>query len=730
MPMRRIEARADRGATMFLLHCAIWMVMGAAGIGCGHAAEMPPPQNMPHPAVTAVNLGKSSLQQVPLTFGEPFRSGDIPRGDTIGAYVDGEAIPTQADIKARNPDGSVRHAIITVDLPSLTGGSMPVALRAVPDTGTPPKDSVDLNDVLQSSFNASVDIDIGGQLWHLDARRLLQHASLSRSCEPYGHECSLWLSGPLASEWIVGGPVLDAQDRPNPHLAVYFAVRAYGPAPVSRVRVDVIVENDWAYAPGPKNVTYDAKVNVNGKEPYTVNHLEHYRQTRWHKVFWWGSADPVYVRQDPGYLQSTYAVPPYESGKISPKALRTARRQLQRSCGPMQHCDQSKNMENAGAQDAIGPLPRWTAAYMVDPNHLLYDWMLANSDALGSYGIHYRDQRTGGPISVDAHPCATLVRPAEVARCPVAPHADDNFPRCKDECQSPLTPNISHHPSPAYVAYLVTGDWYYLEELKFWADWVEFWQNPKYRDYKTGLIDHNTLRAQAWSLRTLGYAAYILPDNDPLKGYFNRVVANDIRWYNKTYTHNSSANKLHIITNGSIVYPNHGNRLTGISTWQSSFFTWSVGNLKDLGFAGADKLLDWVGAFQINLMTSPDYCWIVASGYELRVRDTEDSPFYDSLRTVYSKTYPFLQGVTCGSAAMAALLSKHERGHYRYAPNVMVGHPQSPVGFPANFQIGLAAAADSDVPNAATAWSVFANRSAQPDYSSAPQFAVLPRSVK
>jgi hypothetical protein len=700
---------------------------GVSSVGQGPTTAALPVGTDSQAVVTAVNLSGNSLHQVPVTFGEPFAAGAVPKGNTIVAYLDGTALPTQADIKARNPDGSVRHAIVTVELPSLAGkASTPLRLHAVAE-GAHKDEALTLDDVLQSGFDATVDLNVDGQPWHLDAHDLLQHASLSRSCDSYGRECAEWLSGPLASEWIVGGPILDAHGKPNPHIAVYFAVRAYGPAPVSRVRVDVIVENDWAYAPGPQNVTYDAKVSVNGQPAYTMDHLEHYRQARWHKVFWWGKPDPVYARQDSQYLQSTRAVPRYEDIKISQGALQAATQHVQQSCGPMQHCDQSKNMENAGAQPAIGPLPRWTAAYVIDTSDQAYNWMLANSDALGSYGIHYRDQLTGDLLSVDAHPCATLVRAAEFSRCPVAPHANDSLPRCKDQCQSPLTPNISHHPAPAYVAYLVTGDWYYLDELKFWADWVEFWQNPKYRDYRTGLIHHNTLRAQAWSLRTLGYAAYILPDNDPFKGYFNRVVKNDIQWYNQNYTEDRSANKLHIITNGSIVYPNDGNALTGISTWQTAFFTWAVGNLEDLGFAGADKLLDWVGAFQVDLMTSPDYCWVVASGYELQVRDTKDSPFYDSLRTVYAKTYPGLQGVACGSSAMAAVLNKS--GGYHYAPNVMVGHPESPVGFPANFQVGLAAAADSDAPDAANAWATFAKRSAQPNYSSSPQFDVVPRTT-
>ena len=48
-------------------------------------------------------------------------------------------------------------------------------------------------------------------------------------------------------------------------------------------------------------------------------------------------------------------------------------------------------------------------------------------------------------------------------------------------------------------------------------------------------------------------------------------------------------------------------------------------------------------------------------------------------------------------------------------------------GFPANLQIGLAMAAGSNVTNAQAAWQTFQGRSVQPDYSDAPQFAVLPR---
>lgn len=724
-PTGRSISSATQWLTQWLSCVAFVAVLGVGSQAALAASTGSTAAQALQATVTVQNTASESLRQIPATFGEPFRAGDIPRGDTVVAYVDGKALPTQTDVKARNPDGSVRHAVMTVLLPELRGGtSEPLALRPMAASGAAGR-SLTLEDLLHSSFDASVDLEISGTPWHLDARTLLQRAAQRHSCKSYGRECSLWLAGPLVSEWIVGGPVIDAHGTAQPHIAVYFAVRAYGPAPVSRVRVDVIVENDWAYSPDPQNVIYTAKIQVGDKTAYSIDGLENYRQARWHKAFWWGTPDPIYVHQDSRWLQTTLAVPHYEDVQVSPQVLREATQRLQRECGPMQRCDQTKRMSNVGAQAGIGPLPRWTSAYVIDPSRQAYDWMLANSDALGSYGIHYRDALTGQPVSVAAHPCATLIKAAEESHCTAQPHANDNFPPCKIQCKTPLGANEAHHPAPAYVAYLVTGDWYYLEELKFWADWVVFQQNPAYRDYTKGLIVRSPLRGQAWALRTLGYAAYILPDDDPFKHYFNHVVDNNIKWYNAQYTDNPAANKLHIITIGSIVYPNHGQPLTGIATWQASFFTWSVGNLKDLGFAGADKLLDWVSVFQVNLMTSPDFCWTLASKYELQVRDTQKSPLYDSLKEVYARTFPEMQGVSCNSDRMGALLSG--RGRYGYARNVMAGHPQSPVGFPANFQIGLAAAADSNVSDAWKAWQIFQSRSVKPDYGKAPQFAVIPR---
>ncbi|MDE2091945.1 MAG: hypothetical protein KGJ08_08610, partial [Gammaproteobacteria bacterium] len=385
----------------------------------------------------AVNLSNQRLQQVPITFGQPFQAGAIPRGDTVAAYFDGEALPTQADIKARNPDGSARHAILTVLLPEIASqASETLSLRPARQPEIPDGKVLSIEDVLRTSFDASIQLSISGKPWRLDARALLRQAMRQGACRPYGRECNQWLSGPLVSEWVVGGPVLNDHDKPHPHLAVYFAVRAYGPVPVNRIRVDVIVENDWAYAPDPHNERYDVTIGIDGQAVDSVHDLEHYRQARWHKVFWWGAADPVYAQLSSRYLQASRAVPRYQELQPSESLLS----QIRQSCAPMQSCDQTPYMANTGAQAAIGPLARWSSVYVIDTTYRAYRWMLANSDALGAYGIHYRDELTGRPVSVEAHPCMTLYSAAEVARCPVPPHKNDIFPRCNGQCSSPLVP--------------------------------------------------------------------------------------------------------------------------------------------------------------------------------------------------------------------------------------------------------------------------------------------------
>ncbi len=77
-------------------------------------------------AVTTVQVqstGNGTQSDVPVSFGQVFAVGDVPAGDSVtGKLADGSALPLQVDAKARHPDGSLRHAVISAVLPQLAAG--------------------------------------------------------------------------------------------------------------------------------------------------------------------------------------------------------------------------------------------------------------------------------------------------------------------------------------------------------------------------------------------------------------------------------------------------------------------------------------------------------------------------------------------------------------------------------------------------------------------------------
>jgi len=360
--------------------------------------------------------------------------------------------------------------------------------------------------------------------------------------------------------------------------------------------------------------------------------------------------------------------------------------------------------------------------------------MLANDNAVGSYGFHYRDKQTGRPLEITNHPYVTLAdysHAKQAASWGNTDYANDLLPACGGVCSNPYTFDIAHHPSIGYVAYMVTGDFYYLEELQFAASYIELWSNPAYRKYSKGILyqAQPQVRGQAWALRTISDAAFITPDSDPMKSYFTQLMTNIIADYNARYTNGGMSDPLHIAF-GQFPYTINGAARVGIAPWQDDFFTWAVGHAAEEGFPGALQLLKWKSVFQVDMMTdwennpSQGYCWLEASAYNLQVRDTQGGPIYSSLSHAYQQTFPTLYGLTCNSQEMVNTMSTSS---HTYQIGEMYGYSDSATGFPSNLQIGLAMADESGIAGAANAWQIFMSRSVKPNYSNDPNFAVIPR---
>ena len=666
-------------------------------------------------AITDVRLQNTDTVNVqtslPFTFGQVFVPGQLGAADILtGRLEDGSTVPLQIDVKATHPDGSVRHAIISGILPSVAAGAQRT-MSLVKGGAAPSTSLATVSTLTRAGFSASFHATVNGVDYYASADDLLKVAA-----------SSAWLKGGVVTEWQVAAPLRTAAGVQHPHLSARFAVRWY--EGVKKARVDVTVENDWAYEPSPTNFVYDAEVLVGGKSVFTKAGLNHVPHARWRKMYWFNGSEPTLnVKHNVGYLISTGALPNFDQSLVIPEDALTnfQNRWANTAKQPMDTGLSQSYMPTTGGRDDIGLLPNWSATYLLSQDGRMKEMMLRTADLAGSYSSHYRDKKTGRPVSLADYPYMTIFGRGSDTLNP-ATGKYEAFPDCAQggNCDWLYTHDANHQPALAYLPYLVTGDYYYLEELQFWGMWNAFETNPGYREDIKGIVSSEQVRGQAWSLRTLAEAAYISPDKDTLKTAFNNIINNNLDWYTKNYVNNTTgqyANKLGVVVNGyAIEYD--GN--TGIAPWQDDFFTSAVGHAAELGFTKANSLLAWKAQFPISRMTGNGACWIDGAIYNLHVRSAWNAPLYTSIGEASANSHnAIFNALLCGSNAMASF--------FGLKMGEMTGYSDSPMGYPSNMQPAMAYAATVGGAEGKRAWAQFMTRSVKPDYRYAPQFAIVPR---
>lgn len=677
------------------------------------AAPTPPPAA--GAAITSVQIEntnpKAAQTNVPVTFGQIFAPGHLAKGKSlVGRLDDGSSLALQVDVKATHADGTVRHAIISAVVPSLNAGQART-LQLLPMSAVTAPTPVSASQLLASGFTASVSAKLGGVVYQASADQLLKAG-----------KTNTWLAGSSANEWLVSAPLTTSAGVAHPHLQARFAIRWYPAA--AKTRVDVILENNWAYEAAPQNFTYDAQVLVGGKAVYTQAGLTHMHHARWRQLFWSDGTEPqVNVKHDPAYLIASRAVPNYDPTLSIKEATIAAMdtRWQKANTKPMGNGLAIAYMPTTGGRDDIGLLPTWNALYLLTMDKRIRNAALGTANLAGSWSSHYRDKNTDQPISLIDYPYMTLVSGPNDTKNPATGKLEA-FPACaeKTACASPLTNDISHQPGFAYLPYMVTGDHYYLEELQFWGMYNVFASNPYYRENVKGLLKPEQVRGQAWALRTLAEVSYITPDGDRLKSHFTRILDSNLDWYNNEYTNNANANKLGIIVNGYAMGYLNG---TGMAPWMDDFFTSAIGHAAELGYSKAESLLKWKAKFPVARMVGEGSCYINGAMYAMVVRDSNTSPFFTNIgqafATTDAKDVKQFANLGCGSAAQATAL--------KLKVGEMTGYAAATAGYPANMQPALAMSASVSGAEGAKAWNVFMSRSVKPDYSTAPQFAIVPR---
>lgn len=763
-------------------------------------------------AITCIKVGSTSTAaqtSVPITFGQPFKAGDLPDVASLEARdANGAAVPLQMDEVSSHADGTVRFAVLSAQLSNLmpnekrtislfkkanSSAYAPIGVntsafdlklaatvyspqisvitfgnRSGTTPGTPylegEKITLLLGDsnpeqyvltvsaaqagggfqTLQQIAQAFMDLinassknylaskfGAGGgyeKLWittrnsdgppfaikfvytgnALQAVSNLQNHIAPRiyNANPRAQLDALVagnavprLNGQVAREYTIVTPFVDAATGiKHPQLTARLHTRFVDAG--QRVRTDMVIENNWTYEPNPGNITYELTVKQGGQVIHHQPAFTHNHHSRWHKVLWAGVAPQVDVRHNMRYFLDSKITWNYDLSVQVPEAVLAAEAaNLAKSdTSPMGPAMVTPYFPGTGGRPDIGPLPRWTALYLLSQDPRQRAVMLANADAAAGVPIHYRDAPTDQPVSLVTRPGIAMRfgTSSTTDALPLFANADTIW-----------TPDTSHQASFAYIPYVVTGDAFYLDETLFWANWNMGSKNPSYRDYGKGLIHSEEVRGQAWALRSIGEATRALPDKHPMKSYFQTKLADNLSWYNATYPPRDP-NDTNLSQIGMV---ERGSQLNNTKPWMNDYMAIVLAQLAENGEPAALSYLEWLSKFTVGrfVQEPAGFCTAYATAYTLQVFDVSGKQITD-WGALFKRNWPTV--TSCN-----------------LYQTVQEGYPDQAIGYAASARAMLSTSAAVGVASAAQAYQRWATLTPkmQAAFASDPTWALVQR---
>jgi hypothetical protein len=500
-------------------------------------------------------------------------------------------------------DGSLKHALVAGRIDLSANTSRPVTLSIA--SGAPSGAALTESDLIAAAPSAEV-----------------TYSGRTVSLAPLLGSAALVLvenAGPqyAAFVYIAGFPG-DADLR-----AVFYVQLWAG----GRYRVRVSVENGRALrSSAPKSGT--ATVSIAGTARYSGS-VAMPQGVRWDSVAFDGNDPQIVPTHDVQYLRATKLVPNYGYRNPTTSTLNS----LDAAYQPMSLMQWEPDMGTTGFQPPIGLLPHWDALYCTSGDARAFNAVIAMARGYGTYSVFYRDM--------------TTKRMPRFSDYPSAVNDVDGQESMSGAGTNPYRWEIAHHPNAGYLAWLLTGERYFLEALQAtaWAAW--------YTDSGRGQTGVNKLyssqtRARAWRYRTIAATAAVSPDGDPVKLDCKRsVLANLARWKTEHVDGQTPPTGL------GATYDDK-NSATGFqhSIFETLFLAASIGWSFDMemGFTQAERstlsaVRDYFYRVPVGLTgrgpSSGEYLWRRATGpYQMTVgASSELSSLYSTWLQIYNATY-------------------------------------------------------------------------------------------
>lgn len=483
----------------------------------------------------------------PFTLGFAFRQGDIPSGKlpVLGLAQ------SQCVVKNRWPDGSAKFALVSGRCALEAGKATSLSLSA--QTPGAAAAALGLTALKATGVTAAFDAgSLGAASW---------------SGTDWDNPFLSWVEGPEMSSWIYRKPF-----GSDAHLVAWLEVRLYAGGAVELLPW---IENGYIRVAGSTNKSATYRFSIGGSSRFSRSiDLPHHCRTPLLDgaglSYWLGTDPQVNVRHEPLYLQATRLLPSYSASTPTNAVVVNSQ---PATFTPLQLGGFSSAMGMGGYQSAIGLLPEWDVLYLSSEATGLWSSLQRNGYSAGRWGIHYRDENTNRPLLFSSFP-----------KISVNASTTNDHPAASSGTAAP-TWDIPHHPSVGFMAYLVSGRWYFMEQLQFAAtfNYLSNVDGGIYanRNGSAGVFRSdagaNTVRGAGWAVRTLAQAVSLTPDADTaLRAELIRSLEANIDWNHATFVAKSN-NPYGIVTPYGDAYGSPTDGRVTEAPWQQDFYTAAFG---------------------------------------------------------------------------------------------------------------------------------------------------------
>lgn len=603
--------------------------------------------------------GQSTVNY-PIQIARPFVKGEIT--DYPQVLISGIPVLTQADVKTRWEDNSVRHAVICFYIPNLEANST-ITVSFINQTESHQSDFLTQEQMLNTTdydFDAFITLFTVVDSVYVSAREML-----------LGGDYEYWLKGENNTSIILCDHSIErkydfgfAPDgnsetefkslRPIIH-ATFFPL-------TGQVRVRYICE--LANTEVLQSQTYGIRL-YSGTENiwrYTRNEFNQHPMSRWTKEFWiGGTPSKIEIDHNLEYLIRTGMIPNYDLSKEIPESVIESEyiTFLTQQRDIFQSGSLIKAMGTTGGRPDIGPYPAWVVRWLYSGDFRMKEQTFINADLSSAWPVHLREADTSSArvylqnSSIHAYgmPISACSRPFfwfDIGRFEWTYTPEDQRVKFVNGWEAYSSdwnafnnwiPDNAHQPDLVSVPYMLTGDFWYLEELIFMASYGTVNSNGSYTTSHLGrgptgaegnLGDQ--IRGNAWNLRTRARAAVLTPDTLIYKTYFTQKVNEQIEIWegSKDITDTENYNTVNYLWGKNVhkqsINNNFGNSplkiweigttyhvqyeinpdstLYAISPWEINFLIFTLGHIEELGF-NSTNLRKYIGQYLVGLLTDP-----------------------------------------------------------------------------------------------------------------------------